>query len=248
MLHGTQLTRRQAPPQSHLIEGYCLGHTEFISRIHIIPGTNLLVSAGGDDWLGIWEWPAFKLKQKVRLSYDDIGDALSIPTAAAPAQYSRRMAVSGLWTIPLATEKDGMSQALMVSCERVSALFVIPLDRLLNDTSAEPVHPIMRTEGPILDAAIVNQSVVVSCDPASMGKRNNEGMQLKAYRFGLPLGPGLVWSASDDELDKYLRALNEPSGAEMDDKKLNGFLYTVAQMRKRRDHEAREEVDGDDEE
>ena len=44
-------------PQAHIIEGFCLGHTEFISRL-CIPESRpeILISGGGDDELFVWDW------------------------------------------------------------------------------------------------------------------------------------------------------------------------------------------------
>lgn len=52
-------------PQSHIIENFCLGHTEFVSRLCIPPGRpNLLVSGGGDSELYVWDWLAGRLVSK----------------------------------------------------------------------------------------------------------------------------------------------------------------------------------------
>ena len=49
----------RGPPQSHIIEGYCLGHHEFVNRM-CLAEPDLLVSGGGDNEIFVWEW----LKQK----------------------------------------------------------------------------------------------------------------------------------------------------------------------------------------
>lgn len=55
-------------PQSHIIEGFCLGHTSFVNAL-CIPSTRLdvLVSGGGDKELYVWDWPENKLLSKVDL-------------------------------------------------------------------------------------------------------------------------------------------------------------------------------------
>jgi len=55
-------------PQTHIIEGFCLGHTEFISGI-CIPADRpeLLMSGGGDDELFVWEWESGNLVSKAEL-------------------------------------------------------------------------------------------------------------------------------------------------------------------------------------
>ena len=55
-------------PQAHMIDGYCLGHTEFITKLCVPPAYNhLLISGGGDDYLMLWDWPAGKMLQRFDL-------------------------------------------------------------------------------------------------------------------------------------------------------------------------------------
>jgi tRNA (guanine-N(7)-)-methyltransferase subunit TRM82 len=45
-------------PQAHVIEGFCLGHEDFVSRLCVAPGgrSEVLISGGGDDYLFVWDW------------------------------------------------------------------------------------------------------------------------------------------------------------------------------------------------
>jgi tRNA (guanine-N(7)-)-methyltransferase subunit TRM82 len=45
-------------PQAHVIEGFCLGHEDFVSRLCVAPGgkDEILISGGGDDYLFVWDW------------------------------------------------------------------------------------------------------------------------------------------------------------------------------------------------
>jgi tRNA (guanine-N(7)-)-methyltransferase subunit TRM82 len=55
-------------PQAHIIEGYCLGHKDFVSRLCLPAGQpNLLISGGGDDDIYVWDWCLGKLLLKVNL-------------------------------------------------------------------------------------------------------------------------------------------------------------------------------------
>lgn len=55
-------------PQSHIIESFCLGHTEFVSRLCIPSGRpNVLVSGGGDGELYVWDWLAGRQVSKADL-------------------------------------------------------------------------------------------------------------------------------------------------------------------------------------
>ena len=55
-------------PQAHIIEGYCLGHTQFVSKLCLLPHyPRLMISGGGDDYLLLWDWHAGQMKQRVDL-------------------------------------------------------------------------------------------------------------------------------------------------------------------------------------
>lgn len=55
-------------PQAHVIEGYCLGHTQFVSKLCLIPSEpTLLISGGGDGFLLLWNWLAGTIKQRIAL-------------------------------------------------------------------------------------------------------------------------------------------------------------------------------------
>ncbi|KAJ7066403.1 WD40 repeat-like protein [Mycena amicta] len=44
-------------PQGYTIESYCLGHTKFVSAIHIPHfAPDILISGGGDTMLKVWNW------------------------------------------------------------------------------------------------------------------------------------------------------------------------------------------------
>jgi tRNA (guanine-N(7)-)-methyltransferase subunit TRM82 len=58
-------------PQTHIIEGYCLGHKEFVSRICLpVAKSDVLISGGGDDEIYIWNWVHSKLLHKVNLRHE----------------------------------------------------------------------------------------------------------------------------------------------------------------------------------
>lgn len=89
----------RGPPQSHIIENYCLGHTSFVSKLCIPPTRqDLLISGGGDGFLFVWDWREGKVLQQVKLD---------------PASDSQELAVIGIWTTPLSQE----ATAVIVACE-----------------------------------------------------------------------------------------------------------------------------------
>lgn len=95
-------------PQAHVIEGYCLGHKQFIGDM-VIPSSNesLLVSGGGDDDLYVWDWLSGKL-----LSTTSV---LSAAKEVAPDV--AHIAVSGLSTLQFQTE-TGTETFILAICEK----------------------------------------------------------------------------------------------------------------------------------
>lgn len=58
----------RGPPQAHIIENYCLGHTSFVSSLCVPQwAPEYLVSGGGDNHLIVWRWNESRLVQKVPL-------------------------------------------------------------------------------------------------------------------------------------------------------------------------------------
>jgi tRNA (guanine-N(7)-)-methyltransferase subunit TRM82 len=104
----------RGPPQSHIIHGYCLGHTEFVSKM-CVPRSrpDLLVSGGGDDFLLLWDWKSgaslhsFDLKQSIADAWRDQPRAERVPG---------RIAVSGIWDLSGNVSMDDESNFL-VACE-----------------------------------------------------------------------------------------------------------------------------------
>jgi tRNA (guanine-N(7)-)-methyltransferase subunit TRM82 len=104
-------------PQEHIIESYCLGHTEFVSRLCFpSPYPNLLISGGGDDNLLVWDWISGKLLTKT-----DLRSALENFQATANSQKnitpSRvvKFAVSTMRYVPLGPNM--VNGSIVVSCE-----------------------------------------------------------------------------------------------------------------------------------
>ena len=90
-------------PQAHIIEGYCQGHTDFISKICVVKNkSQLLISGGGDGYLLVWDWLKGKIRQRVdlkesvnRLRENHRQHAF----AAATGNQEQSIAVSGIWSL-----------------------------------------------------------------------------------------------------------------------------------------------------
>lgn len=67
-------------PQAHVIEGFCLGHKEFVGDVVIPPGRpEVLVSGGGDEDLFAWDWKSGRLLS--RTSVLSLAQELSAETS-----------------------------------------------------------------------------------------------------------------------------------------------------------------------
>ena len=92
-------------PQAHIIEGYCLGHTEFVSKINVpYWRPDLLISGGGDECLIIWDWLTGKALQKVDLAlpyhlWHDSGEANHDMVTGGRSRVGDKIAVSGVWVM-----------------------------------------------------------------------------------------------------------------------------------------------------
>ncbi|GJC80006.1 tRNA (guanine-N(7)-)-methyltransferase non-catalytic subunit trm82 [Colletotrichum liriopes] len=53
-------------PHAHVIEGFCLGHANFVSAL-TLPSQDVLISGGGDSELFVWDWEAGKVLSKFGL-------------------------------------------------------------------------------------------------------------------------------------------------------------------------------------
>jgi tRNA (guanine-N(7)-)-methyltransferase subunit TRM82 len=94
-------------PQAHIIEGFCLGHTEFVSRLCVLPGRpEILVSGGGDDELFVWDWLSSTLASTA--------DLLKHIKEVEPTIES--IAVSVLRVISLPEEEE--QNWILAACER----------------------------------------------------------------------------------------------------------------------------------
>jgi tRNA (guanine-N(7)-)-methyltransferase subunit TRM82 len=106
-------------PQSHIIEGFCLGHTEFVSRLCIPQGrSNLLISGGGDNELFVWDWLGCQLLSKTDLR-SIIASTMLETEAEKNGRYSKyeiKVAVSNILHATV-TDRNEDSDILFVTSE-----------------------------------------------------------------------------------------------------------------------------------
>ncbi|KAL8921290.1 MAG: hypothetical protein Q9172_004116 [Xanthocarpia lactea] len=122
-------------PQAHIIEGFCLGHTQFVSKL-CIPSWNsqLLISGGGDDYLLVWDWLLGRVLQKIdlrKLIVDSVKQQHSArsvlrnePEAVvAGVQWDGPIAVSEIQAMEVKTAAGELRRQIAVACESVPAIF-----------------------------------------------------------------------------------------------------------------------------
>jgi hypothetical protein len=62
-------------PKSYIVEGYCLGHTSFVTGIASVPtSTSLLISCGGDKMMRLWDWKNNEELCNIELQPDQEGE------------------------------------------------------------------------------------------------------------------------------------------------------------------------------
>lgn len=92
----------RGPPQAHIIENFCQGHTSFISKLCVPEwAPECLISGGGDSYLLVWNWREGRIVQKVSL-----------------VEQESEVAVRGIWAVSLATGGSSeKSEAILVALD-----------------------------------------------------------------------------------------------------------------------------------
>lgn len=95
-------------PQAHAIEGFCFGHTEFISSMTIpLSRGNVLVTGGGDEDLFVWDWKANSLLSQISV--------LSLAQKILPD--TTKVAITGLYSLVYPHEGSDLIYILAICQE-----------------------------------------------------------------------------------------------------------------------------------
>ncbi|KAK5019651.1 hypothetical protein BJ546DRAFT_1068926 [Cryomyces antarcticus] len=239
-------------PQTHVIEGYCLGHTEFVSKLCIL-NDRLLVSGGGNNWLGVWDWVRGELDMKLDLK--DLLVAASqdglIPQTSDTSfrDASDTIAVSGLWACHV---EDPHESQLLIALEGVPALFHIPIAQLVAQYQGHLDLDYTALPGNLLDIAIhtpvsttsaehlssLNEaSLIVSVDnihaPGSTSQPRSQPTSQRLLRLSLSNDPEIKRWGIDERSTALLEAANSAEGPERGAKVVAALCYGVETLRKR---------------
>jgi tRNA (guanine-N(7)-)-methyltransferase subunit TRM82 len=91
----------RGPPQAHIIEGFCFGHQDFVSKL-CVTRSGRMVSGGGDPHLLVWDWQQYRLLERLPLRHTVIEHLKTCPEVdmSLADDLNIKMAVSGIWEVP----------------------------------------------------------------------------------------------------------------------------------------------------
>ncbi|KAG7292555.1 hypothetical protein NEMBOFW57_002590 [Staphylotrichum longicolle] len=193
----------RAAPQAHVIEGFCLGHEEFVSRLCVAPGgkAEVLISGGGDDDLFVWDWVKGEVLGRAAV--------LEHVKGVAGQEEASKVAVTRVF----ACTWEGRTGVFVV-VERVPALFHYDFleDNTLQhrETIPLPANPL---DVDLVEAAVAAPRLLVAVDTATSTSTEGRGSSLIALEKGeagwrqsrvedLPAGGDITMSTT--ELQKIL--------------------------------------------
>ncbi|KAF2675089.1 hypothetical protein BT63DRAFT_450069 [Microthyrium microscopicum] len=211
----------RGPPQSHVIESFCLGHGEFVSKLCLVD-PDILVSGGGDDDLFVWDWLGGRLLSKLSLRS-------AVIRVTGQSEDDCKIAVSGLWLLPGTTAEQNR---LLIGCEGVPALFHCAVSTLQDDNATIDTFPL---DGNLLDLAIDKGLIIVSIDnihkPTSVTDIDNSTIfkpRLQIFTLDEAL------QNQTETFRHQLVEVNEMMTTEWHEKSLRTLLYGIGPLRKRR--------------
>ncbi|PFH59774.1 hypothetical protein XA68_11905 [Ophiocordyceps unilateralis] len=201
-------------PQAHVIEAFCLGHTEFVNAM-VIPAErgDVLVSGGGDDDLLIWDWKAGRLLSQTSV----------LPIARNIVPEISKIAVSALHTLSWPSDSGAVTYILAI-CEGINAVFTWQL----TETGELSRPGAIQLAAAPLDLSVVPGSddapprLVVAADP---GQSPAKSLQT----FYLTVNGGRL--AVDSEFD-FGDAVLEAGEVDASPAEIRQLLYTVENLRK----------------
>ena len=254
-------------PQSHIIDGFCLGHREFVSKLCILPwNQDILISGGGEPSIKTWNWRA------TRLLHDEALSVLSLQQGGVSIENSSekhgssQSAISGIWPVFFTDSACGV---VVVALEGTPGFFTCTIDadgRIISVITTS-------THGNVLDLAVDTEAakIFVSLDifhlPGSMKEVLPSAQDVRPFQVfrhrqergsvasGHPEQP--IWVEQDStvlntssssgmqRLAEDTNVVEGPSqkkrgGAQ---RTLSEFLYGLENLRKRRSFASAEDDD-----
>ncbi|KAF2468149.1 tRNA methyltransferas-like protein [Lindgomyces ingoldianus] len=247
----------RGPPQAHIIEGFCQGHEEFVSRL-CLTTSGLLVSGGGDTCLLVWDWLHSRLVDRLCIR-DTVLFFLKADSELASRlseESGLKIAVCGIWSVPRCQPER---EVILVACEGIPALFRFGIQ---GTQGASKIGEIIPLSGNALDVAFICPptgacTAVVSVDnlhkPGSTTEtREHEGpfrLQYFSYQDGewredRTFERKLEWFSSRALVEKASSAAGQDARSDstgetararlaVDEKAVRDMLYGMENLRKR---------------
>ncbi|KAF2754251.1 hypothetical protein EJ05DRAFT_504348 [Pseudovirgaria hyperparasitica] len=216
----------RGPPQAHIIENYCLGHAEFVSKLLLVT-PDVLISGGGDDHLIAWDWKAGR-----KLAQLDLRDLV----VEAGLDGEVDIAVSGLWSI---YDEPRQRYLVLVALEGVPTLltFIMSVD---NDIVTVSGRAVTSLPGNLICLIVMDKSIVVSSDSLKQDKETSHKERLSAYTLDsnfIVTGKssrdlGEMWQI-DPAIGATLSETNGHSSLEASRAQVNETVYSIRSLRKR---------------
>lgn len=209
-------------PQAYVIENYCFGHTQFVSRL-CMASEDVLVSGGGDDFLLVWDWTTGVILTKL-----DLREAWvhHLNQQGAASSLSEPLTVCGLW----ASHSSDSLVTIYCACEGLAVIIEYQLK--LRDPCESYTRPSKVTACPhnILDAVVVKGQV---------GDEGADSDRLLLSLDTLHL-PNSKEASSEAACSRLQYLSNEPTAPDGDDGPIVEdaastleLLYSLEKLRKR---------------
>ncbi|KAL8666705.1 MAG: hypothetical protein Q9202_001243 [Teloschistes flavicans] len=140
-------------PQGHIIEGFCLGHSQFVSQL-CVPSWDqrILISGGGDDYLLVWDWLSGRVLYQTDLRpliSDSVQRCDSHELEKAGSKWKKPIAVSKILAVESISATDILKRHVVVACERLPCLIFFSMD----ETGALRYQCSQAVQGNVVDLA-----------------------------------------------------------------------------------------------
>ncbi|KAL1841299.1 hypothetical protein VTJ49DRAFT_7244 [Mycothermus thermophilus] len=222
-------------PQTHVIEGFCLGHEDFVSRLCIAPGgkEELLIAGGGDDDLLVWDWRSGRLLARAPV--------LEHVKRVKGMEEVNKVAVTRVFATPKwwITGNGTVRTVVFVVVERVPALLLYELwhDNTLSHRCNIPLPGNPLDLDLLVDEDLVQGStscrLLVALDPTQKGS----SATTESEDPGCTTSLMVMANTGDEWKPAPVENLPTSSSADIGEAELHKLLYTTEGLRKLTDFE-----------